>query len=88
MTTLFVKPADPAEVIRDPVTFRPMPPEGAEVPADTIWLRRLGREEVVKTTAEAIAKGKAERERAEAAKSAAAPHAEATDVATPAKTTK
>lgn len=43
-----VKPADPAAVIRDPVTLRQLPAEGGEVPDSTFWLRRLRAGEVVR----------------------------------------
>lgn len=46
---MFVKPASRIVaggapqilVVRDPVTRRPLPPEGAEVPETTYWHRRL-----------------------------------------------
>lgn len=43
-----VKPADSAAVIRDPHTKRPLPAEGAEVPEDNFWLRRLADGDVVR----------------------------------------
>jgi len=36
-----VKPTDPNAVIRDPITRMPLPPEGAEVPDNLFWQRRL-----------------------------------------------
>lgn len=43
-----VKPVDPNAVIRDPHTLRQLPPEGAEVPENTFWTRRLLAGEVVR----------------------------------------
>ncbi len=37
--TMLVKPN--GVQVRDPLTKTPLPPEGAEVPKDTYWLRRL-----------------------------------------------
>lgn len=37
-----VKPRIPGAVIRDPNTKRPLPPEGADVPETSYWIRRLG----------------------------------------------
>ncbi len=65
MKTLHVKPAEPGSIVRDPDNMRPLPPEGDAVRDTPIWHRRLGRNEVVKTSPEAIAKGKAAREAAE-----------------------
>ncbi len=45
--TLMVKPANAGDLIRDPITRKPLPPEGAEVPATIHWFRRLNRGEVV-----------------------------------------
>jgi hypothetical protein len=36
-----VKPVDPNAVIRDPHTKQPLPAEGAEVPENSFWTRRL-----------------------------------------------
>ena len=36
-----VKPADPNAVIRDPITKMPLPAEGADVPDNVFWQRRL-----------------------------------------------
>lgn len=41
-----VKPKDPNAVIRDPHTKRALPPEGAEVPENVFWTRRLRAGEV------------------------------------------
>ena len=43
-----VKPVDPNAVIRDPVTLRPLPAEGGDVPENTFWVRRLRAGEVVR----------------------------------------
>lgn len=43
-----VKPADPAAVIRDPNTKVQLPAEGAEVPENTFWTRRLLAGDVVR----------------------------------------
>jgi hypothetical protein len=43
---LFVKPA-PGLTVRDPITLKPLPAEGAEVPADSYWLRRLKAGDVI-----------------------------------------
>ena len=74
MSTLYLKPARAGDVIRDPLTKAPLPPEGAAVVMDTLWRRRLTRGEVVPTTEKDVAKGKADRLAAEA-KAKAAPEA-------------
>lgn len=43
-----VKPVDPAAVIRDPVTKRQLPAEGADVPESSFWIRRLTGGEIVR----------------------------------------
>jgi hypothetical protein len=43
---MFVKPK-PGLVVRDPISKRPLPAEGAEVPAEGYWLRRLRSGDVV-----------------------------------------
>lgn len=43
-----VKPADPAAVIRDPHTKRPLPAEGGDVPESIFWTRRLAAGDVVR----------------------------------------
>ena len=43
-----VKPKDPNAIVRDPETKRVLPAEGAEVPDNTFWNRRLMRGEVVR----------------------------------------
>ena len=58
---MLVKPRKPDMVIRDPRTYVKLPAEGKRVPEISYWVRRLGCGDVVKTTAEDIAKGKAER---------------------------
>lgn len=75
--TLFLKPAGETPV-RDPAdpAAAPLPPEGKAVERSAYWYRRLADKDVVKTTAEAIAKGRAER------------LAKETAAATPAKTAK
>ncbi len=52
---LYVKPAVPGAIVRDPVTFRPLPPEGEAKPRTVHWLRMIARADVVETTAEEIA---------------------------------
>lgn len=37
---MFVIPAE-GRVVRDPITLAPLPAEGAEVPLNAHWLRRL-----------------------------------------------
>lgn len=54
-------PKDPVRVVRDPRTLIALPPEGKRVPDSSYWVRRLNAGDVVKTTAEDIAKGKAKR---------------------------
>ncbi len=63
---MLVKPREAKEgqlamVVRDPRSRAKLPHEGAKVPDSSYWLRRLKCGDVVKTTAEAIAKGKNER---------------------------
>lgn len=77
MTKAFLKPANAGDVIRDPVTKAPLPPEGLAVEMDTLWRRRLKRGEVVETNDKDVAKGKAARLAAEAKAKAAATPAEA-----------
>ena len=48
-------------VVRDPRSRDKLPPEGAKVPDTSYWLRRLECGDVVKTSAEDIAKGMEER---------------------------
>lgn len=47
-----VKPAVPGAVIRDPETMRLLPEEGAEVPENNFWIRRLRGGDVVRIDAE------------------------------------
>jgi len=42
-----VKPKVPGAIVRDPHTRKPLPPEGAEVPEESYWIRRLMDEDVV-----------------------------------------
>lgn len=50
---MYVKPA-PERLVRDPVTLRPLPDEGAEVRAtDLFWERALRDEDVVEAPAPA-----------------------------------
>lgn len=48
-----VKPVDPKAVIRDPHTKQKLPAEGAEVPENNFWVRRLVAGEVVRIDAPA-----------------------------------
>jgi hypothetical protein len=43
MTTDTVRllPARPDVTVRDPITFEPLPSDGADKPLDTYWSRRL-----------------------------------------------
>jgi hypothetical protein len=43
-----VKPVDPAAVIRDPHTKQALPAEGADVPDNAYWHRRLIAGEIVR----------------------------------------
>lgn len=43
-----VKPAAKGAIIRDPHTKRPLPAEGADVPENSFWIRRLTAGEVVR----------------------------------------
>jgi hypothetical protein len=36
-----VAPAKPGLIVRDPITLKPLPEEGAEVESTTYWKRRL-----------------------------------------------
>lgn len=47
METLFIKPARPGLLVRDPISREPLPDTGAEKPRDTHWLRRLREGDVV-----------------------------------------
>ena len=46
MTRLCLCPKKPTAIIRDPVTKRPLPPQGAQVPMTAFWRRRLRAGEV------------------------------------------
>ncbi|AAS94693.1 DUF2635 domain-containing protein [Nitratidesulfovibrio vulgaris] len=48
--TLHIRPRT-GLVVRDPATMQPLPAEGAEVPTDSHWLRRLQAGDVVPVTA-------------------------------------
>lgn len=48
--TLFLKPADPDLIVRDPDKRRALPVDGAEVPNTTYWQRRLKDGDVIKTS--------------------------------------
>lgn len=68
---MLIKPREVKEgqlvmIVRDPISRRKLPPEGAKVPDTSYWRRRLKDKDVVRTTAEAIAKGLRERLAAEA----------------------
>lgn len=43
-----VRPADPAAVIRDPITLMALPADGGNVPDSSFWRRRLAAGEVVR----------------------------------------
>lgn len=45
--TLYVRPADPAREIVDPVSRQPLPSEGGEVSNSAYWRRRLAAGDVV-----------------------------------------
>jgi hypothetical protein len=56
-TTIRIKPK-PGLIVRDPVTFRPLAPEGEDKPRfDQYWQRRLRDGDVVKVEAEPVDKG-------------------------------
>lgn len=38
---MFIRPATPGLIVRDPNTKQPLPEEGKEVPPLTYWFRRL-----------------------------------------------
>jgi hypothetical protein len=44
---LFVKPARPGLVVRDPVTLKPLAEKGESKPRDNYWRRRLKANDVV-----------------------------------------
>ncbi len=52
-----VKPTDPNAVIRDPHTRTALPAEGADVPENSFWTRRLLAGEVVRIDAPATPVG-------------------------------
>ncbi|EFE7939898.1 DUF2635 domain-containing protein [Escherichia coli] len=54
---MFVKPKDGLSV-RCPVKGSPLPPDGAEVPANIFWRRRLSDGDVVPATLQTIAPAK------------------------------
>lgn len=47
---MFVKPAKPELIVRDPATvgYLPIPPEGKEVPEDSYWTRLILAGDVVR----------------------------------------
>lgn len=45
--TIYVKPAEPGAIVRDPANRRPLLAEGAEVPETMFWRRRLMHGDVV-----------------------------------------
>lgn len=45
--TMFIKPARPGLIVRDPVTREALPTEGREVPRSSFWIRRLTAGDVV-----------------------------------------
>lgn len=47
--TFYICPVDGA-IVRDPVTFQPLPETGATKPRNTYWLRRKLNGEVVECT--------------------------------------
>lgn len=49
MTTLYLKPARVGNIIRDPVTYRPLAADGERKPRNLHWLRKLTRGEVIET---------------------------------------
>jgi hypothetical protein len=54
--TLFIKPAQPGAMIRDPVTYRQLAAEGEEKPATAHWLRARDRGDVIETARPKAAK--------------------------------
>ena len=48
---LKIKPND-GMLVRDPITMRALPPEGAEVAATSFWIRRLAAGDVIEIPAE------------------------------------
>jgi len=69
MMKAFLKPQKDL-VVRDPITNRPLPAEGAEKPLSPYWLRRIKDRSVIRMEAKA---------RAAAAKRAANPEADKED---------
>lgn len=53
-----VKPVDPNAIIRDPHTRQPLPAEGADVPENSFWIRRLRDGDVVRVDAPAQPTGR------------------------------
>jgi hypothetical protein len=49
--TLYLKPARPDVVVRDPANGKPLPPEGAAKPRTLYWQRRLNDGSVIPSTA-------------------------------------
>ena len=49
MKPVFIKPARPGLVIRDPQSGLPLPPDGKAVVPDAFWRRRLADGDVVET---------------------------------------
>lgn len=52
---MWVKPAMPGTIIRDPRSKRPLPDSGARVSESVFWLRRLRAGDVVRIDAPAAA---------------------------------
>ncbi len=52
MSDLFLKPAKPGLIVRDPITRNPLAAEGETKPRNSHWLRRLKDGDVVETVPE------------------------------------
>lgn len=49
--TMWVKPARAGLIVRDPETMKQLPDDGAEVPVNSYWIRRLRDGDVVEVEA-------------------------------------
>jgi hypothetical protein len=50
MSQIYLRPADPAAIIRDPHTKRALPADGGRVPSSSYWLRQIRSGAVVHAT--------------------------------------
>jgi hypothetical protein len=50
---MFLKPARPGLIVRDPISMLPLPEDGADKPESSYWVRRMADGDVVNASAPA-----------------------------------